>query len=150
MDCRVCALGATPDLPPRERVHVSPYWRLATAFDASLLGWLVVVPHRHVEGLHELTIEEADELGRLLRAASVALVEAIGCLKTYVALFAEAEGFGHLHVHVVPRHEDLPQDHRGLRVFDYLGAGPGAASEADRDALAARLALPVARNLGRA
>jgi diadenosine tetraphosphate (Ap4A) HIT family hydrolase len=134
-----------PDLPLRERVHVDDHWRLATAFDSSLPGWLVLLPRRHVDGLHELTAEEAGELGHLLRAASIALTEVTGCRKTYVALFAEAEGFAHLHVHVVPRHEDLPQDRRGPRVFGYLGAGPDAVSETDRDALAQQLAGSLAR-----
>jgi diadenosine tetraphosphate (Ap4A) HIT family hydrolase len=148
-DCRVCATEATPGLPLRERVHVDDHWRLATAFDSSLPGWLVLLPRRHVEGLHELTAEEAGELGHLLRAASAALVEVTGCVKTYVALFAEAEGFSHLHVHVVPRPEDLRQDRRGPRVFGHLGAGPDAMSEADRDSLAARLGPSVTRNLAR-
>jgi diadenosine tetraphosphate (Ap4A) HIT family hydrolase len=150
MDCLVCAANASSDLPPRERVHVDHHWRVATAFDSALPGWLVVVPRRHVTSLHELTATEAGELGLLLRAASVALVEVTGCVKTYVALFAEAEGFSHLHVHVVPRQADLPPDHRGPRVFGYLGGGPDEVSEADRDALALRLAPSVARHLAEA
>lgn len=148
IDCHVCAVNQLADLPPRERVYLGRRWRVATAFDASLPGWLVVVPRRHVEGLHELTADEARALGLLLRAVSTALVEVTGCLKTYVALFAEAEGFHHLHVHVVPRPDDLPEDRRGPRVFGYLGAGPAAVSDPERDALARRLAPFVTRDLG--
>ena len=32
-------------------------------------------------------------------------------------LFAEAEGFGHLHVHVVPRMPDFESEALGPRVF---------------------------------
>ena len=35
-------------------------------------------------------------------------------------LFAEAEGFGHLHVHVVPRMPDFEPEVLGPRVFAYL------------------------------
>jgi len=66
-----------------ERVHVSSHWRLALAFDASLPGWLVLVPRRHVEGLDALTRAEAAEMGLLLRDASAALVEVTGCQRTY-------------------------------------------------------------------
>jgi hypothetical protein len=44
-----------------------------------------------------------------------------GCEKTYVALFAEAEGFRHVHFHVTPRHADLDRGLRGPRVFGLLG-----------------------------
>jgi hypothetical protein len=35
-------------------------------------------------------------------------------------VLAEAEGFEHLHIHVVPRKEEMPQEQRGKRVFDWL------------------------------
>ena len=145
-NCYACDRNAdAADLQPWERIHVSEYWRLTLAFNASLPGWLVLLPLRHVEGLHELDTAEAEEMGRLLRAASAALIEVTDCLKTYVMLFAEAEGFSHLHLHVVPRNADLPAERRGPAVFAYLGAPPDQrVPESDRDLLAARLreALP--------
>ena len=50
---------------------------------------------RHVTALDELTAAEGEELGPLLRAVTRALREATGCDKTYLALFAQAEGFAH-------------------------------------------------------
>ena len=91
--CLTCASNvALADLPPRERVHVSSGWRVAHAFGTSLPGWLVVVPRRHVVALDELTAEEAADLGPLLRDLTAALRAVLECSKTYVALFAEAEG----------------------------------------------------------
>lgn len=58
-----------------------------------LPGWLVLLPRRHVVALDEMATDAAAELGPLLRAANSALREVLGCQKTYVALFAEAEGF---------------------------------------------------------
>ena len=114
---------ATTDLS--ERVYVDDTWRLALAFNSSLPGWMCLVPRRHLEGLVDLTDSEAAAMGRILRAASVALVETTQCATTYVALFAEQEGFAHLHLHIVPRPVDLPPDRRGPAVFGYLGADPG-------------------------
>lgn len=55
-------------------------------------------------------------------------------------LFAEAEGFSHLHFHIVPRHSGLPEEYRGPAVFAYLGALPDQqVSEADRNVLAIQL-----------
>jgi diadenosine tetraphosphate (Ap4A) HIT family hydrolase len=140
-DCYVCRRNrADDDRRPWEQVYVDDRWRLTLAFDTSLPGWLVLVPVRHVEGLHELDHDEAEGMGRLLRQASTALVEATGCERTYVMLFAEKDGFSHLHLHIVPRHEDLPVEHRGPAVFAYLGVPePEQLPEEDRDLLAARL-----------
>jgi diadenosine tetraphosphate (Ap4A) HIT family hydrolase len=68
----------------------------------------------------ELTDHEAATLGPLLVALSRALQRGLGVHKTYLALFAETESFQHLHVHVVPRMEDLPPDRHGPAVFAYL------------------------------
>jgi diadenosine tetraphosphate (Ap4A) HIT family hydrolase len=62
----------------------------------------VVLPRRHVSTLDQLTAGEAADLGPLLRALTPALREVLGCSKTHVALFAEAEGFAHVHFHVMP------------------------------------------------
>jgi hypothetical protein len=42
-----------------------------------------------------------------------------GCVKTYLMQFSEAEGFSHLHLHLVPRLSSHPEDARGPRVFAY-------------------------------
>lgn len=145
--CYNCDRIADPSsLAPWEQVHVEGLWRVALAFDSSMPGWLVVVPQRHVEGLHEVSSEDAAVLGSLLHRLSVALVEVTGCVKTYVMLFAEAEGFAHLHVHLVPRPADLPAEHRGPRVFAYLGAAPDQqVSTEERNELTAALAAVLTR-----
>jgi len=125
-ECLSCALEARADLPPRERLHVGPRWRAAHAFGTSLPGWLVVLPRRHVTALDQLTAEEAADLGPLLCALTAALREVLGCSKTYVALFAEAEGFAHVHFHLMPRQPDLDPGLRGPRIFGLLGGDPAS------------------------
>lgn len=121
-ECYACEQSG-PDAPLRERFVRQDGWRVAHDFNSSLEGWLIVAPLRHVHALTELTPDEALALGDLLRKASVALTAVTGCEKTYVMLFAEAEGFAHLHVHVVPRMPDQPADRRGPDVFGYLNDG---------------------------
>ena len=120
-DCRSCATAADPDLPVREQIVRTEHWRVAHAFDTSLPGWLVVLPHDHVETLSDLSPEAALELGLLLRDLSSALEEVTGCVKAYVLFLAEADGYSHVHLHVVPRMADQPHDERGLRIFSRLG-----------------------------
>ena len=85
-----------------------------------------MLPRRHVTALDQLTAEEAADLGPLLCALTAALREVLGCPKTYVALFAEAEGFAHVHFHVLPRQPDLAPELRGPRVFGLLGGDPAS------------------------
>jgi diadenosine tetraphosphate (Ap4A) HIT family hydrolase len=136
-ECYPCTQTNRADIPDREAIWVVRGWRVAHDFNSSLPGWLIVVPTRHLEGLDELTDEEAATLGLVLRGASIALKAVTGCIKTYVMLFAEAEGFGHLHLHVVPRLVGLPDDRRGPAIFAYNDGNP--VSEDARDDLALRL-----------
>jgi diadenosine tetraphosphate (Ap4A) HIT family hydrolase len=136
------------DLPPRELIHHQAGWRLAHAFNSSLPGWLVLVPTRHVTSLDELTTAESEAMGLLAHRTSVALTQVTGCAKTYLMLFAEAEGFSHLHVHVVPRMPDFAPEVTGPRVFAFLGDDESAwltEEEQDRLALRLRSAMAVAR-----
>ena len=141
MDCLVCRNNDQFDeLPPRERVAADPYWRVAHAFNSTLPGWLVLVPRRHVTSIADLTDAEAAVLGTWQVRLSRALRDVTGCVKTYVMQFAEQQGFGHVHFHVVPRMADLPDDHRGPAVFQYLVRPPRQGiDEERRDDLAAAL-----------
>jgi diadenosine tetraphosphate (Ap4A) HIT family hydrolase len=135
-DCHSCRENAKPPdtLPPRERVYDDGLWRVAHSFNSALPGWMVVIPRRHVLSLSELTAEEARTLGPLLSALSRALEAELRVDKAYVALFAEQEGFAHVHLHVIPR----PPEHRGPEVFDYLRR-PGQLSDEAMDALASKV-----------
>ena len=142
--CFPCDQQATEDLPPREDVVHTAHWRVAHAFNSTLPGWLVVLPTRHVTSFTELGREAADELGGLVLRLSTALEAVTGCVKTYLMQFSEAEGFSHLHLHLVPRMADQPDDVRGPRVFAHLSAPESdwmSAEERDRIAVALRAAL---------
>lgn len=145
-DCLSCAFERRPDAPPRERVYLDAHWRVAHAFGTAQPGWLVVLPRRHVLALDELSHAEAAALGPLLRAVTAALREVTGCAKTYVALFAEAEGFGHLHFHVVPRPAVLDPQLRGPRIFALMGGDPARhVPDSDMDQLAGQLTAALSR-----
>lgn len=147
-DCLSCALERRADPPPRERIYLDAHWRVAHAFGTAQLGWLVVLPRRHVIALDELSPAEAAALGLVLRAVTSALREVTGCAKTYVALFAEAEGFGHVHFHVVPRHADLDPQLRGPRIFALMGGDPARhVPDGDMDQLAGQLTAALSRVL---
>jgi diadenosine tetraphosphate (Ap4A) HIT family hydrolase len=140
--CQQTARGAA--LPCSERIYNDGLWRVAHAFNSALPGWLVVIPHRHIETLAALTAAEAGVLGPLLQHLSAALTEVIGCPKTYVVMFAEK--VQHVHFHVIPRMADLPANRSGDRIFDYLRQPETAwVSQAERD----RIGMAVAETLRR-
>jgi diadenosine tetraphosphate (Ap4A) HIT family hydrolase len=110
------------------------------SYNTALPGWLVIVARRHIEAIHELTTEEAVELGVLIRQVSVALKDVTGCLKTYVIQFAEAAEHPHVHFHIVPRMADQPEDHRSTKVFAYLGVSEAEqVSEEQMNEIAAKI-----------
>jgi diadenosine tetraphosphate (Ap4A) HIT family hydrolase len=115
------------------------HWRVAHVFGVDLLGWLVLLPRRHVMEVAELTEREADGLGRWQAALARALRDEVGVVKTYVAAYGEAPGF-HLHFHVIGRPAALAAEHRGPGIFGLLGTPDDEEAETARDALAERLA----------
>jgi diadenosine tetraphosphate (Ap4A) HIT family hydrolase len=144
--CFSCDQQADPSPPPREDVTHTDHWRVAHAFNSTLPGWLVVLPTQHVTSFAELAPEAADELGGLVRRMSAALEEVTGCAQTYLMQVSEAAGFSHLHLHLVPRMPDQPDDVRGPRIFAYLSDVDAEwIPEAGRDAIALALREAVGR-----
>jgi diadenosine tetraphosphate (Ap4A) HIT family hydrolase len=138
--CYPCDQQGRSSLPPREDVVHTAHWRVAHAFNSTLPGWLVVVPTRHVLSFTELSPAAADELGGLVHRMSIALERVTGSVKTYLMQFSEAEGFSHLHVHLVPRRADHPADACGPAVFGLMATDESAwLPEAERDEVALAL-----------
>lgn len=118
--CYSCDRRPTDASPARDAIVHTAHWNVAHAFNATLPGWLVLLPTRHVTAFTDLSREAADELGGLVRRLSSSLEAVTGCTRTYLMQFSEAEGFSHLHVHLVPRMPDQPAERLGPRVFGYL------------------------------
>lgn len=122
--CRTCELierRDAGDAPPWDLILRTPGWDVVHAYGTSIEGWLVLVVRRHITSLADLTDSEAAEIGPLIKQVSKALQKVVGCVKTYVAQFAEDPLHPHVHMHVIPRAADLAEDQRGPRVFSQLG-----------------------------
>jgi diadenosine tetraphosphate (Ap4A) HIT family hydrolase len=134
-DCHTCELVERRDAggaPPWDAVVRYRNWDVVHAFGTSLDGWLVLVARRHIAALADLTDDEAAELGPLVKAVSVALAAAVGCEKTYLVQFAEAERHRHVHVHVIPRQPDQAPELKGPRIFSRLGVPESDAVTVER------------------
>jgi diadenosine tetraphosphate (Ap4A) HIT family hydrolase len=140
VDCYSCAQEAKAGkLPPRENIAIDDHWRVVHALGCALEGWLVLLPRRHVTSVSELNDAEAQSLGIWQVRLSRALHQVLGCQKTYIAQFAEAEGFSHVHFHVVPRSPDLPQELRGPGIFQMMRPDRPPVTEQRMDEIAREL-----------
>jgi len=146
-DCYSCAQEAgAGHLPPRENIAADGQWRVAHAVGSALEGWLVLVPRRHVTSISELNDAEAQSLGVWQVRLSRALQEVLGCQKTYIAQFAEAAGFAHVHFHVVPRAPDLPEGLRGPGIFQLMRPDCLPVTEQRMDEIALELHAELTRS----
>jgi diadenosine tetraphosphate (Ap4A) HIT family hydrolase len=138
-ECLPCTNNARSDLPIRERIFDDGLWRVAHSFNSALIGWLVIILRRHATSLGDLTTAEGVALGSLVPALSRALQDELGVPKAYLAFMAEAQGFSHVHIHLIAR---PPADLRGPRVFE-LTRQPEAewVSTTAMDQLASQLAI---------
>jgi diadenosine tetraphosphate (Ap4A) HIT family hydrolase len=135
-ECFSCrSLAGEARISPGPFIYEGQYWMVDHAYPVALAGWLVIVLKRHAAALHELSADEFQELGALQYRAVQALRRYTGCAKEYLMAFAEAPGFQHLHVHVVPRAADLPPEQQGPRIMQFLQ--PDAAAVVPPDTIRA-------------
>jgi diadenosine tetraphosphate (Ap4A) HIT family hydrolase len=101
-------------------------------------GELIVKTRRHCESLAELTRDEADSLGPVLRSAVQALERVVVAERVYAVSFNER--LRHVHFLLLPRTKEMPRGHvisdlyrRGRNLLRRLGVlrNPSAAARAE-------------------
>jgi diadenosine tetraphosphate (Ap4A) HIT family hydrolase len=130
--CGTCRANRGELQAPGGVVYQDALWRAEHAIEPiPMVGWLVLKPLRHVESFADLTTEEAASFGPIAHRLSRAITAELGATKVYLSLYAEAEHFPHVHVHLIPRFADTPPDRRGPRVFEYLREAAAHGNQAD-------------------
>ncbi len=123
MECLTCRSNSGERrISPGPTIYAGRYWNVEHAYPVKMAGWLVLVLKRHAEALHELSEAEFEELAALQKQAAYVLHEVFGCAKEYAICFGEAEGFPHIHFHVVARAPDLPEGLKGAQIFKMIKA----------------------------
>ena len=121
MECVVCqSLQGIKRISPGPFIYEGQYWMVDHAYPTSLKGWLVIVPKKHVEALHELSHAEFRELADIQFRLAQVMQSRASIEKEYMMCFAEAEHFHHVHIHFIAKPKDLPQEAKGPGIFSYL------------------------------
>lgn len=124
MECLTCkSVSGERRISPGPTIYETQNWLVEHAYPCGMVGWLVLVLKRHASALHELTEAELAELGALQGRTANVLWRVLDCAKEYSMCLGEAEGFNHVHVHMVPKRRDLPEELRGPRIFAMLKVG---------------------------
>ena len=151
--CRTCELGERRDAgtaPRWDNILRTPTWDVVHAENTAIEGWIVLVARRHITCLADLTPDEADDLGPMIRNVSQALANAYRMFEDLPGQFAEHPFHQHVHVQVVPRGPAFTDDLIGPDVFKALGVEDSQrVPEARMNALAKRLAEPLGADYAR-
>ena len=111
-DCEACALidGTMPLVGGV--IHARDGWLVEHCIGPLGLGTLIVKPRRHVTAVADLTDDEADALGPLLRDASAVARELVDAEQVYNCLWSHAGGEPvHIHYVVQPMTRELMDAH---------------------------------------
>jgi diadenosine tetraphosphate (Ap4A) HIT family hydrolase len=104
--CTACGLTDGTEPLPGGRIHETSKWVVEHCIGPLGVGTLVVKPFRHVVHVADLTPEESEELGPLLRRVSTAVSETKP-EQVYVCLWSHAGAVpGHIHFVVQPAMAD--------------------------------------------
>ena len=120
-ECLSCkSLSGEKRISPGDIIYENASWQVEHAYPTGLACWLVIVLKEHKEAMHELSSCQSYDLISIIRRVTPILKKLTGCQKEYVLILGEAPGHQHLHVHIIPRAEDIPDEFKGVNIFQYL------------------------------
>lgn len=132
--CFVCRKHAGLEFVPggpvyEDKLVFSGHSWSAEDQSAPYLGGFIVEPKRHLPTWAELTDEESERLGRVIRDVSRALKTVLHAEHIYI--FVMGHHVPHLHVWVVPRYPGTPREHWGLDLFEWPDRPQGGQGEVE-------------------
>jgi len=111
-DCIACKLTNGEIDLPGGRIYATKHWVVEHCVGPLGVGTLIVKPVRHSLSLWQLTDEEADELGPLLRLVATVIRTILEPDQVYVCQWSHADWKpGHLHFVVQPSWNRLQKEY---------------------------------------
>ena len=103
------------------RHHSAPY---------PVVGWLLLQPKRHVQGIAYFSAREVQEYGAIAQEISISLQNTLNVSKVYTIAFGES--VSHMHQHFIPRSQEMPSEFLGFGIADlYRGISNGSFESKD-------------------
>ena len=110
--CSLCAQARGESEPHGGWVYRQGSWGLGALPGLEIPGWIsLTLVSRHVEGIWNLTEEEASSLGPALVRAARVIQKVTGAERVYTVAYGDSTR--HFHVMLMPRYADSPAKHRG-------------------------------------
>lgn len=117
-ECLGCQVANGVKVPLGGFLYEDDLWTVNhTLPPASILGWLVLQPKRHIEALNELTFQEQQKMSQLMINLDKTLHILLSPKKVYICMFAESQQCPHIHFHIIPRIQEI--EALGPKIFDY-------------------------------
>jgi histidine triad (HIT) family protein len=110
-----------------DTLFVTSHSMIPQGQEKAYLGYLIIEPRRHVEGLQNLDDRESEAIGVLITRLSRALINTEKAEHVY--LFVLGHHIPHLHYHLIPRYANTPKEYWGTRVDEWPEAPRGGLSE---------------------
>jgi len=122
--CIACDLiNGTRELPGG-RVYSTNYWVVEHCIGPFGLGALIVKPKRHCIHFWELSSDEANELGFLLKKATTVIEEIMKCDQIYICLWSHMNWKpGHIHFVLQPVWNSMKEEYSNSGPFLQIEKG---------------------------
>jgi diadenosine tetraphosphate (Ap4A) HIT family hydrolase len=121
MECLICKSNSGEKrISPGPTIYDGKFWLVEHAYPTKIKGWLVIVLKRHSEALHDLSVEEFQELSIIESKIVHLQLLAMNCEKEYISCFAEKGQFHHIHFHVFAKPRELSQEYIGTESFKLI------------------------------
>jgi diadenosine tetraphosphate (Ap4A) HIT family hydrolase len=118
MECLICKSNSGEKrISPGPTIYDGKYWLVEHAYPTKIKGWLVIVLKRHSEALHDLSVEEFQELAIIESKIVHLQLIVMNCEKEYISCYAEKGQFNHIHFHVFAKPRELSQEFIGVNSF---------------------------------
>jgi histidine triad (HIT) family protein len=122
-----------------ELVYSGHAWSVEDGI-APYLGGFIVEPKRHLPTWAELSDDEAERIGLVIRDVSWSLKNVLNAEHVYV--FVIGHHLAHLHIWVVPLYPGTPREYWGTRVFEWPGRPDGTRTAVEGLCAQIRAAMP--------
>ena len=116
-DCKICSQNNNQAELASRLIWQNDEWLLLHHREPyPLNGWLLLQPKRHIQGVAYFNDREASDYGFITKAVSKTLQDVLHVPKVYLIAFGES--IAHMHLHFIPRFEQMASQYLGFGIAD--------------------------------